>query len=83
VRLDVAKIGIGHPSGGVGTNGLEHVLDRHVVTGEPTRRNRPTVQNQPGDIESRERHRSAGDGLVAADEDDDGVEEIAASHEFD
>ena len=81
--LDLAQIRVRHPAGGVRADRLEHVLDRDVASLEPSGRNRPAVENQPGNIEPCERHRGAGNGLVAADQDDERVEQVAARHELD
>ena len=70
-------------AGGVGADGLEHVLDRHVLAAVAARRDRAAVEHQARQVEARERHHAARDRLVAARERDHGVEQVAARDQLD
>ena len=59
------------------------VLDRHVTSLEPSRRDRTAVEDQRRQIEARQDHRGGGDRLVAADQHDQRVEEVAARDQLD
>ena len=50
---------------------------------DPSGGNGPAVEDQTGDVEPCERHRGRGDGLVAPDEDDERVEQVAAGDQLD
>ena len=67
----------------MGTDGFEHVLNRHRMAVPLPRGNGPSVQCQPGQVQPGQRHHAAGDGLVAADEHDQAVEAVAAGDELD
>ena len=66
-----------------GADGLEDVLDRDVAAAEAPRRDRAVVEDEPGHVEARERHHRGRDRLVAADEADEAVEQVAAHDELD
>ena len=71
------------PAGGVGTHHLEDVLNGDVMAAETARCNRAVVEDEPGDVEPGERHGRAGDGLVAAHQTDQAVEQVPAGHQLD
>ena len=50
---------------------------------EVARRDRAAVEHEARDVEARERHHAAGNRLVAADEDDEAVEAVAARDQLD
>ena len=58
-----------------------HDVDRPALV--HPRVDRPVVERERGDVEAGHRHRRAGHRLVAADEADDAVEEVAADDELD
>ena len=60
-----------HLAGGVRADGLEDVLDRHVLALEFAGRDRAAVEHHAGHVEPGHRHHRAGDGLVAAGERDE------------
>ena len=53
------------------------------LAAEAAGRDRAVVEDEAGDVEPRERHHRAGDRLVAADEADEAVEEVAVGDELD
>jgi hypothetical protein len=59
------------------------VLDRDVVPLELARHDRASVEHERREVQARERHDGAGDGLVAAGERHDRVEEVAAGDQLD
>src|SRR5581483_2721701 len=61
----------------------EDVLDRDVLPAELPGRDRAVVEDEAGDVEARERHHAGGDGLVAADDAHEPVEQVALGHELD
>ena len=68
---------------GVGAHRLEHLLERDVAPAVPAGGDRAAVQDEPGDVEAAQRHRRGGDGLVAADDEHQAVERVAARHQLD
>ena len=62
---------------------LIYVLNRDGVTLKLARRYGAAIQNETGNIQTRQGHDAAGNGFVAADENDQGVKQIAARHKFD
>ena len=81
--FEPAQIAVAHAAGGVRADGLEHVLNRDVLAVELPRRNRSAVEHQPRHVQARERHHGGGNRLVAADEDHQAVEAVAARDELD
>src|SRR5207302_1550231 len=65
-------------AGRVGADDLEHVLDRHVVAAVTPRGDGAAVEHEPRQVEPGERHHSGRDRLVAPDEADETVEQMAA-----
>src|SRR5207247_5083073 len=59
------------------------VTDRDVLALEAAGHDRAAVDHEAGDIHARERHDRAGDGLVAAADTDERVEEMPARDELD
>ena len=66
-----------------GADRFEDVLDGDVAIVPAARRNRPAVEHEAGDVEARQRHHRGGNGLVAADQDDQPVEQVAAGDQLD
>ena len=65
-------------------DGLEDRHDRGVpATLVEPRVDRSVVENHGRDVEAAERHHRGGNGLVAADEADETVEQVAPGHELD
>ena len=81
--LERMHLAVGDLARGVRANRFEDVLDRHVLAAIAAGCDRPAVEDQPGDVEARERHHCGGDRLVATDEADEPVEVVAARHELD
>ena len=69
--------------GGVRADGLEHVLDGHVASLEASGGDGAAVEHQRRDVEPRQGHHRAGDGLVAPGERDDAVEQVRQGEELD
>jgi hypothetical protein len=67
----------------VRTDRFEDVLDRHVASAESAGRDRAVVEHEARQVEPGESHHGRGDRLVAADQDDEPVEEMAARDELD
>ena len=82
-RLERVHLLVGHRPGGARADRLEDVLDRHVAALVAAGRDRAVVEDEAGDVEPRERHRAGGDRLVAADEADEAVEQVARDDELD
>ena len=76
VVLEHAQVALRHLAGRVRAHGLEHVLDGHVASLEASGSDRAAVEHQGRDIEPRQRHHGAGEGLVAPGERDDAVEHV-------
>jgi hypothetical protein len=81
--LQGAALLSGDAAGGFRADGLEDVLNRDVFIGVVPRRNRTPVEHQTRHIHAGQRHGSAGNGLVAADERDNAVELVAVDHHLD
>src|SRR5207302_910293 len=64
------------------TDCLEHVLNRDGSVVEHARLNRSSVEDQSWNVEPYQRHQGAGNGLVAADNRYEAIEEIAACDEL-
>ena len=62
---------------------LVHILDRHVATPERARCDRAVVEAEAGKVEARERHHGPRERLVAADEADESVQQVASRDELD
>jgi hypothetical protein len=67
----------------VRADGLEDLLDRHVVALEVPGQDRAAVEQDGRDVEPRERHDRARDRLVACGQRDDPVEQVSAGDELD
>jgi hypothetical protein len=72
-----------HRARGMSAHRFEHVLDRHVTSAESARRDRAVVEHEARKVETGEGHHRRGNGLVAADEADEPVEEVATRDELD
>ena len=81
--LELVDVGGAHLPHRVRSHRLEHVLDRHVATPEPARRDRASVEHESWEVEARERHHRRRDRLVAPDQADETVEEVAARDQLD
>ncbi len=60
-----------------------HVLNGNIVAFVAAGANRAAIQHQAGNVQPRQRHHRAGNGLVATGERDNAVEIIRARHQFD
>ena len=60
-------------AGGVGADAFEYFLDGDVLAAELARRNAAAVQSKARNVQASEDHGAGGDGLVTADDDDEGV----------
>ena len=56
---------VGDLAGGVGADGLEHLLDGDALAVEVAGQDRAAVEHHAGDVEPAQRHHGAGDRLVA------------------
>ncbi len=81
--LELTELGRRHPTTGVRPYPLEDVLDGDVAPLEPSGTNRPAVEHQRGQVEPEQRHGRAGKGLVAPDQRDHAVEEVAPADQLD
>ncbi len=81
--LERVHLPVGDLAGSVRTDRLEDVLDRHVGAAIAARLDRAAVEDEPGQVEPRERHHAGRDRLVAADDADEAVEQVAAGDELD
>jgi hypothetical protein len=81
--LELVEIVAAHPPDGVGADRLEDVLDRHVASAEAAGRDRAVVEDESRQVEPGEGHDRRWDRLVAADQADEPVEEVAARDELD
>ena len=66
----------------MGADSLVNILNGHSVALELARSDRASIKNETGNIQASQRHYAPGNGLVAADQDDQRIEEVAASHQF-
>src|SRR5439155_5884208 len=82
-RFQLAEIVGREFAGRVRADGLVDVLNRHLAAVPRARRNRAAVEDQPGNVQARQRHRPGRDGLVAADEHNQTVEAVAAGDQLD
>src|SRR2546427_5410677 len=64
-------------------DGFKDVLNRNGVVLEAAGGNRAAVENESGDIQSRQGHDATRNGLVAANEDDERIEEVAPGDQLD
>ena len=83
LTLERVEISRGDRTGRVRADRFEHILDRHVAAVPLPRRDRAAVEHQAGDVETRQGHDRGGDGLVAADEHDQRIQEVAARDQLD
>ena len=72
-----------HFSRGVRAHRFKHILNGDVFSLVHTGRNGAAIEHQAGKIQPRQRHGGGGNGFVAADDADDGVEHLPAAHQFD
>ena len=83
VIFDFEEFCVGDLAGGVRADGFEDVLNGDVVAFVAAREDRSAVENDAGEVEAKQRHGGAGNGLVAGDQGDDAVEHVAARDELD
>ena len=81
--LELGEVLVAHVARRVGADGLEHVLDRHVLSAEAARCDGSAVEHDARHVEAGERHHAAGDRLVAAREGHHAVEEVGAGDQLD
>src|SRR2546426_12568912 len=77
------ELRVGHSTAGMRADGFKHVLNRNGVVLEAAGGNRAAVENESGDIQSRQGHDATRNGLVAANEDDERIEEVAPGDQLD
>ncbi len=65
------------------TDSFVNILNRDGVTLELAGSDRAAIENEPGNIQARQGHDSAGNGFVATDEHNQGIEEIASCDKLD
>src|SRR5882762_4387081 len=70
------ELSVRHSTARVLADSFVDILNRHGVTLELAWRDRAAIQNKSGNIETRQGHHAAGNGLVAADENNQRIEEI-------
>ena len=70
-------------AGGVGAHGLEDILNGDVLAFVAAGGDGAAVEDEAGNVEAGQGHGRAGNGFVAADDADHGVEELAAADQFD
>ena len=81
--LELVQFLVAHVAGVVGADRLEDVEDGDVAAVPVSGGDRAAVEHHRGDVEPGQRHRAAGDRLVAGAEGDDRVELVAAGHQLD
>ena len=81
--LQLVQFLVGHLTGVVGADRLEDVEDGDVAAVPVAGGDRAAVEEHRGHVEPGQRHRAAGDRLVAGTEGDDRVELVAAGHQLD
>src|SRR3989442_9907263 len=77
------EVRMGESAAGMGADGFVNILDGDERPLELTGGDGAAVENQAGNVEASERHDAAGNGFVAADQNDESVEEVAASDKLD
>ena len=84
VERDLMEFVVVDGAGGVLADGLEDVLDGEVAAVVvASRSDGAGVERDRGDVDPGHGHGGGGDGLVAAADDDGGVEGVADGAEFD
>ena len=83
VVFHVLQLQVGHPARGVGADGLEDVLDRHVVLLEAAGHDRTAVEHEGRHVDAAEGHDRARNRLVASGEGDEPVEHVPDRDQFD
>ncbi len=81
--FEFEQLGVGHLAGSVCADRFEHILNGDVFAAIHAGRDRAAVEHEAGEIHAGQRHGGRRDGLVAAYDADDGVEELAAADQFD
>ena len=81
--FEFAELLDGHLAGSAGADGFEDVQNGDVAAVVVSGENRAAVERKRRDIQARESHHGAGDGLIAAADRDDGVEGVGAHEKLD
>jgi hypothetical protein len=81
--FELIEPGVGHFAARVGPDGFVDILQRHGVALELAGGDGAAVKDERWNVETCNGHDAAGNGLVAADENNERVEQIAAGDEFD
>ena len=81
--LELVQFLVAHVARVVGADRLEDVEDGDVAAVPVARGDRAAVEQDRGHVEPGQRHRAAGDRLVAGAEGDDRVELVPAGHQLD
>ncbi len=74
---------VGHVAVRMAADGFVNVLDRDGVAFKFAGSDRTAVENQAWNIQTRQRHDAGGNGFVAANENDQGVKNVAAGDKLD
>src|SRR5437773_367657 len=77
------ELRIGESAAGMRADRFVDILDRDGMPLELTGSDGAAIENQAGNVEASERHDAAGNGFVAANENDESIEEVAASDKLD
>src|SRR5581483_718537 len=77
--LQLRQVGVGHLARRHSANRLVDGNDIYVLPPEAAGLDGAAVQQQARDVQPGQGHRRAGRGLVAADQADDAIEEVAAA----
>src|SRR4029077_11404546 len=77
------ELRVGHSTSRVLADSFVNILNRDGVTLKLARGNGAAIENKAWNIKASQGHHAAGDGLIAADQDDQSVEEIAAGDQLD
>src|SRR5271165_2841403 len=77
------QLGVAHVAAGMFSHGFKNVLNGYGMAFKLAGGDGAAVQNKAGNIQAGNGHDSAGNGFVAADENDQGVEKIATGDQFD
>ena len=82
-RLELVQVLVAQVPGGMGADPLVDLLDRHLSPAEDARRDRPGVEHQARQVEPAQGHCGRRARLVAGDDADQAVEQVAAGDELD
>src|SRR5581483_694310 len=81
--FEFEQILVAHLASRVGTHSFEYVLDGDIFAAILARGDGAAVQHEPGNVKSRECHGSGRNRLVTSHHTNYGIEELAATDQFD